>query len=504
LERDETINSKSVNKEMTPNPTLSSSMPQSEPAMVWERCLAIIKDNVNWQAFKTWFDPIRAVGLQNNILTIQVPSQFFYEWLEEHYVELLGKTVRRILGREGRLEYRIQMDSSKRPATIDIQGSAHPKPSKETNFVDMPLKVDDPRDIINPFIIPGMKRMQVDPQLNANLTFENYIEGECNRLSRTAGVHVAQKPGATAFNPLMIFGGTGWGKTHLIQAIGNEVRRMHPNKSVLYVSAEKFINQFIEHSKNNQINDFIHFYQLIDVLLVDDIHLFVSATKTQDAFFAIFNHLHQNGKQIILTSDTPPKDLEGMNERLLSRFRWGLTAEIQAPDYETRRSILEMKMRNEGLVVPEEVVQYVAYNIQNNVRDLEGAIISLFAQATLNKKEIDIELAKRVLKNFVKASFKELNIDDIQKMVCKFYNLPYDDLLSKTRKREIVQARQITMYLAKKFTKSSLKTIGEHFSGKDHTTVIHSCQTVENLLDTDNNYREKFLELQQKVQLAAM
>lgn len=485
-------------------PTQPISSVDNESQELWSRCLAIIKDNVSWQAFKTWFEPIKAVECKENILTIQVPSQFFYEWLEEHYVELIGKTIRRVIGRSARLEYRIQMDSGKKPTTIDIKGNTQAKLSKDNNYVDMPLKVDDPREIVNPFIIPGMKRMQIDPQLNPNLNFDNYIEGECNRLARTAGIKVAQKPGATSFNPMMIFGGHGWGKTHLVQAIGNEVRRMHPNKSVLYVSGEKFINQFIDHSQNKQINDFIHFYQLIDVLIVDDIHLFVTAPKTQDAFYAIFSHLQQNGKQIILTSDTAPKDLEGMNERLLSRFRWGLTAEMQSPDYETRKAILEMKMQHEGLAVSDDVVQYVAYNIQNSVRDLEGAFISLFAQATLNKKEIDIELAKRVLKNFVKASFKELNIEDIQKMVCKFYGMDYDALLAKTRKREIVQARQITMYLAKKFTRSSLKSIGDHFSGKDHTTVIHSCQTVENLLDTDTSYREKFLELQQKVQLAAM
>jgi len=470
---------------------------------LWDRCLVVIKDNVSWQQFNTWFAPIKAVDCKNNVLTIQVPSQFFYEWLEEHYVELIGKTIRRVIGREARLEYRIQMDSGKKPATIDIKGNTRAKPSKD-NYVDMPLKVDDPREFVNPFIIPGMKRMQIDPQLNANLNFDNFIEGECNRLARTAGVHVAQKPGTTSFNPMMIFGGTGWGKTHLVQAIGNEVRRQHPHKSVLYVSGEKFINQFIDHSQNKQINDFIHFYQLIDVLIVDDIHLFVSAPKTQDAFYAIFSHLQQNGKQIILTSDTAPKDLEGMNGRLLSRFRWGLTAEMLAPDYETRKAILEMKMHHEGLAVPDDVVQYVAYNIQSNIRDLEGAFISLFAQATLNKKEIDIDLARRVLKNFVKASFKELNIEDIQQMVCKYFGIPYDELLAKNRKQPIVEARQITMYLAKKFTKNSLKSIGEHFSGKDHTTVIHSCQKVEDLLHTDPAYRERFLELQQKVQLAAM
>lgn len=479
-----------------------------DASAVWASCMDIIKDNVNWRTFQTWFEPIQAVALAGNVLTLQVPSQFFYEWLEEHYVELMGKTIKRILGKEGRLEYRILMEGKKSQqgtqASIRMPGGTYNKPPKDNNYVDMPLKWDDPHNIKTPYAIPGLKRMQIDPQLNANYTFENYVEGDCNRVARSAGLHVAQKPGATSFNPLVVFGGVGWGKTHLIQAIGNEVRRLHPKKTVLYVSAEKFINQFIDHSKNNEVNDFINFYQLIDVLILDDIHLFIPATKTQDVFFAIFNHLHQSGKQIILTSDTPPKDLEGMQERLLSRFRWGLNADIQPPDFETRQEILRLKMRHEGLEMPEEVVKYVAYNVQSNVRELEGAMIALFAQATLNKKEIDLELAKRVMKNFVKTSARELTIENIQKMVCEYFALPYDKLLVKTRKREVVQARQITMYLAKKFTKSSLKNIGEHFGGFDHTTVIHSCQTVENLMDTDTEYKENILELQQKVQLASI
>lgn len=479
----------------------------TEAEQLWEKCLNIIKDNVNWRTYQTWFEPVKAVALNDNVLTLQVPSQFFYEWLEEHYVELLGKTIKRVLGRVGRLEYRIMMEnnsSQRNPASINMPGSTHVKLPKDNNYVDMPLKWDDPHNIKTPYAIPGLKRMQIDPQLNSNYIFENFVEGDCNRVARSAGIHVAQKPGATAFNPLVIFGGVGWGKTHLVQAIGNEVRRLHPNKSVLYVSAEKFINQFIDHSKNNEVNDFIHFYQLIDVLIMDDIHLFVSAPKTQDVFFAIFNHLHQSGKQIILTSDTAPRDMEGMQERLLSRFRWGLNADIQAPDFETRQAILQVKMRQEGLEIPEEVVKYVAYNVQSNVRELEGALIALFAQATLNKKEIDLDLAKRVMKNFVKTAAREMTIDNIQKLVCDYYHVSYDRLLTKTRKREVVLARQITMYFAKKFTKQSLKTIGDHFGGFDHTTVIHSCQTVENLMETDSEYKENLMELQQKVQLASI
>ena len=470
---------------------------------VWSNCLAIIKDIVEWQHFKTWFEPIKPVGIKDNVLTIQVPSQFFYEYIEEHYVNLLAKTLKRELGKEARLEYRIMVDSGNgksKPLTMDISGQSFK--SFSNNEMDFPLVVNN--HVKNPFVIPGLKKMQIDSQLNAIHTFDAFVEGDCNRVARRAGKTVAEKPGATSFNPLVVYGGVGFGKTHLIQAIGNEVKRLHPNKVVLYVSSEKFINQFQDHSRNGAINDFIHFYQLIDVLILDDVQFFNRAEKTQDAFFAIFNHLHQSGKQLILSSDKPPKDLEGLQERLLSRFRWGLSADLQVPDYDTRVEILEKKMKNNGLDLPKEVVKYIAYNIQNNVRELEGALISLLAQSSLNKREIDLDLAKKVLRNFIKTSSKEITIDTIQKMVCEFFDLPYDRLLQKTRKREIVQARQITMYLSKIFTKNSLKTIGEHFGGRDHTTVIHSCQTVKDLMDTDNMFRESVMELQQKVQLAAM
>jgi chromosomal replication initiator protein len=465
--------------------------------------LSIIKDIVEWQHFKTWFEPIQPVALKGSVLTIQVPSQFFYEYIEEHYVTLLSKTLKREMGKEARLEYRIMVDSGNdknKPMTMDVSGQAFK--SYSNNDVDFPLVINN--QVKNPFVIPGLKKMQIDSQLNPIYTFDAFVEGDCNRVARRAGKTVAEKPGGTSFNPLVVYGGVGLGKSHLVQAIGNEVKRLHPNKVVLYVSSEKFINQFQDHSRNNAINDFIHFYQLIDVLILDDVQFFNRAEKTQDAFFAIFNHLHQSGKQLILSSDKSPKDLEGMQERLLSRFRWGLSADLQVPDYETRIEILECKMKNNGLDLPKEVVKYIAYNIQNNVRELEGALISLLAQSSLNKREIDLDLAKKVLRNFIKTSTKEITIDTIQKMVCEFFDLPYDRLLQKTRKREIVQARQITMYLSKIFTKNSLKTIGEHFGGRDHTTVIHSCQTVKDLMDTDNLFRESVMELQQKVQLAAM
>src|ERR1700743_1701315 len=465
---------------------------------VWANCLDIIKDIVEWQHFKTWFEPIKTVALKDKVLTIQVPSQFFFEYLEEHYISLLAKTLKRELGKEARLEYRIMVDSGNsknKPQTVDVPGQGFK--SYSNNEMDFPLVINNP--VKNPFVIPGLKKMQIDPQLNHAYTFDSFIEGDCNRVARRAGKTVAEKPGANSFNPLVIYGGVGLGKTHLAQAIGNEVRRTHHNKVVLYVSSEKFINQFVDHSRNNAINDFIHFYQLVDVLIIDDVQFFNRAEKSQDAFFAIFNHLHQSGKQLILSSDKPPKDLDGLQERLLSRFRWGLSADLQVPDYETRIDILERKMKNDGLEMPKEVVKYLAYNINSNVRELEGALISLLAQSSLNKREIDLEFAKNVLRNFVKTSSKEITIETIQRMVCEYFDVSYDKLLQKTRKREIVQARQITMYLAKAFTKNSLKTIGEHFGGRDHTTVIHSCQTVKDLMDTDSLFRENVMELQQQV-----
>jgi chromosomal replication initiator protein len=470
---------------------------------VWNNCLKIIKDIVEWQHFKTWFEPIKPVALKGKVLTIQVPSQFFYEYLEEHYVNLLAKMLKRELGKDARLEYRIMVDSGNsknKPQTVDVPTYGYK--TFVNNEMDFPLIINNP--VKNPFVIPGLKKMQIDPQLNPSYSFDGFIEGDCNRVARRAGKTVAEKPGASSFNPLVVYGGVGLGKTHLVQAIGNEVKRLHPGKVVLYVSSEKFINQFQDHSKNNAINDFIHFYQLVDVLIIDDVQFFNRAEKSQDAFFAIFNHLHQSNKQLIMTSDKAPKDLEGVQERLLSRFRWGLSADLQMPDYETRIEILEKKMKNDGLEMPREVIKYLAYNIQTNIRELEGALISLLAQSSLNKREIDLELAKKVLRNFIKTSSKEITIDSIQKMVCDYFDVSYDKLLAKTRKREIVQARQITMYLAKAFTKNSLKTIGEHFGGRDHTTVIHSCQTVKDLMDTDSVFRESVLELQQKVQLAAM
>lgn len=469
---------------------------------VWENCLNVIKDNVSLQSYKTWFEPISPIKLSNNVLTIQVPSQFFYEWLEEHYITLLRKTIKKELGVEGKLEYSIIMENnlhSPKPYTVKIPTTN--RQALKNDPVSVPIDVNGEKGIKNPFIIPGLKKVNIDSQLNPNYSFDNFIEGDCNRLARSAGYAVAKNPGGTAFNPLLIYGGVGLGKTHLAHSIGIEIKNNHPTKTVLYVSSEKFTHQFIDAVRNNNQNDFIHFYQMMDVLIIDDVQFFSGKEKTQDVFFHIFNHLHQTGKQLILTSDKAPVELQGMEQRLLSRFKWGLSADLQNPGLETRIAILETKMYNEGLELPKEVVEYLAYSITTNIRELEGALISLLAQSSLNKKAITLELAKQMIDKFVKNTAREVSIDYIQKVVCDYFDLPIELLKSKTRKREVVQARQIAMFFAKKMTKSSLANIGMHCGGKDHATVLHACKTVNNLIDTDKRFRGYITDLEKKISI---
>ncbi len=466
---------------------------------VWESCLKLIKDNISLQAFKTWFEPIVPIKLENNILTIQVPSHFFYEWLEEHYIQLLRKVVKKEIGNEGSLEYSIVMENnsnSSSPYTVKIP--ANNTSSLKNAPVNMPINTNE-KQIRNPFIIPGLKKVNIESNLIASHTFENFVEGECNRLARASGYAVANKPGGTAFNPLLIYGGVGLGKTHLAHSIGIEIKDNFPNKTVLYVQSEKFAHQFIDAIKNNTTNDFVHFYQMVDVLIIDDVQFFTGKEKTQDVFFSIFNHLHQNGKQIVLTSDKAPVEMQGMEQRLLSRFKWGLSADLGTPDLETRIAILEKKMYGSGIELPNEVVEYLAYSINTNIREIEGALNTLLAQASLNKKAITLELAKQMVDKFVRSTAREVSIEYIQKVVCDYFDLPIEMLKSKTRKREVVQARQISMYFSKKMTKSSLANIGAHCGGKDHATVLHACRTVVNLSETDKQFRNYLEELEKKL-----
>ena len=467
----------------------------------WGKCLDIIKDNIPLQAFKTWFEPIIPVKLTKNVLTIQVPSHFFYEWLEENYIGLLKKVIKKQLGSNGALEYSILMENNltkSTPYTVKLPalGTGSSRNSPKT----IPLSVTE-KQIRNPFIIPGLKKINIESNLNPAYNFDNFIEGDCNRLARASGFAVSNKPGGTAFNPLLIYGGVGLGKTHLANAIGLAIKEQFASKTVLYVQSEKFAHQFIDAIKNQSINDFIHFYQMVDVLIIDDVQFFSGKEKTQDVFFSIFNHLHQNGKQIILTSDKAPVEMKGMEQRLLSRFKWGLSADLSAPDLETRIAILNKKTYGNGIELSKEIVEYLAYSINTNMREMEGALNTLLAQASLNKKAITMDLARQMVDKFVKNTAREVSIEYIQKVVCDYFDLPIEMLKSKTRKREVVQARQISMYFSKKMTKSSLANIGAHCGGKDHATVLHACRTVVNLSETDKRFRLYLDELEKKLSI---
>lgn len=468
---------------------------------VWNNCLSFIKDNIQPQAYKTWFEPIIAVKLSDNALSIQVPSKFFYEWLEEHYVKILKVALTKQLGETAKLVYVIKMENTygnKQPFTEKIPSSN--RGAMKSQDVDVPLNNKNP-ELKNPFVIPGIRNVKIESQLNPNYSFENFLEGDSNRLARNAGLAVANKPGGTSFNPLLIFGGVGLGKTHLAHAIGVDIKDKYPEKTVLYISAEKFTQQYIDSVKKNNRNDFIHFYQIIDVLIIDDVQFLSGKSGTQDVFFHIFNHLHQNGKQVILTSDKAPVDMQDIEQRLLSRFKWGLSAELQSPDFETRVSILKNKLYRDGVEMPDEIIEYVAKHIKTNVRELEGAIISLIAQSSFNKKEITVNLAKEIVEKFVKNTKREVSIDYIQKVVSDYFQMDVSTLQSKTRKRHIVQARQLAMFFAKKFTKASLASIGSQIGKRDHATVLHACKTVDNLSSTDKQFRKYVEDLSKKLSL---
>lgn len=471
---------------------------------IWNNCLKIIKDNINGQSFKTWFEPIKPVKLNNDVLTIQVPSQFFYEWLEEHYISLLRRTIKKELGNSGRLEYSIVMDSSfsKQQDAISVVVPTSRRNATRNPDVNMPFRIKGAsKEIPDPFVIPGIQKVKVNSQLVERYSFDNFIEGDCNRLARSAGLAIAKNPGKTAFNPLFLYSKVGLGKSHLAHAIGLEVKDYFPDKTVLYVTTDQFIAQYIESVRNNNQNDFTNFYQLIDVLIIDDIQFLSGKEKTQDVFFHIFNQLHQHSKQLVITADKPPVEIQGMEARLLSRFKWGLTTDLQQPDLDTRIEILQKRLYSDGITMPENVVEYLAYSITSNIRELEGAMISVLAQSSLNKKAITLELAKQIVDNFIKNTNKEISIDYIQKIVSDYFGLTIDQMNSNTRKRNIVQARQLSMFFSKEHTKASLTAIGLQCGKKDHATVLHACKTVRNLRDTDKTFRRYMEDIEKKINL---
>lgn len=448
---------------------------KSECQLLWDKCLSIIRDNVPEAAFKTWFQPITPLSFDEQKVTIRVPSPFFYEYLEANFVNVLRMAVPKVFGQGVSLNYRVMGEEGAADASSAVSARAAAPSPGVSRMIQTPFTQVAPEEL--------------DSQLNRRYTFDNFFEGVTNKLARTAGVAVSNDPGKTTFNPLFIYGPSGVGKTHLCHAIGLRIRQMHPEKRVLYVSAHRFRIQYTDAVIKNTSNDFLNFYQSLDVLILDDIHELVGLNKTQMAFFHIFNNLHQLGKQLVLTADKAPVDMQGLEERLITRLKWGLTAELGRPDAELRRTILRNKIEAEGLVLSDEVFNYIVDHVTENIRDLEGVLVSLMANSLINNSPVDMALAQRVVGQTVRVENKELSIEKIQEKVCRFFNLEESLVQTPSRKREIVQARQITMFLAKKYTSASFSRIGKVVGGKDHATVLHACKTVKDQMDINKNFR---------------
>jgi len=465
---------------------------------VWEACLSTIREKINPLAFKTWFFPIRPIGFSGSELTIEVPSQFFYEWIEENYSSFLKQALKEVIGPDARLMYSIVMDKSQgQPVTIELPhrhavnsdfiAASHADEVKNRNSADFERNL-----------------ARFETHLNIKYTFETLIRGDCNSLAFAAAKAVAQSPGQNAFNPLVIYGGVGLGKTHIMQAVGNSVRENKLSERVLYVSSEKFAIDFVNAIQNGKIQEFSSFYRSIDVLIIDDIQFFSGKEKTQEEIFHIFNTLHQSNKQIILSADRPIKDIKGIEDRLTSRFNWGLSADIQPPDYETRKAIILSKLQQSGVSLDDAVIEFIATNITENVRELEGCIVKLLAAQSLDNREIDLHFTKLTLKDIIRHTAKQLTLDIIEKAVCSYFSITSNDLKGKSKKKEIATGRQIAMYLSKLLTDSSLKTIGLHFGGRDHSTVIHAVNTITKKVDSLGEERKKIEEIRKRIEILSM
>ena len=441
---------------------------------IWTNILEHVRKEVNGNSYATWFKPIKPAKLEDSTLTIQVPSQFFYEWLEAHYSNVITNAMTAELGAHSKLLYSVIMDSS-------IQSMQLPSMKKNT-----------------------AAQSGFNSNISDRFNFDNFVEGDCNKFAKAAAMTVSHSPGGTTFNPLLIYGGVGLGKTHLIQAIGNLALVGGKARRVLYVDSERFTMDFINSIQKNKTTEFSGRYRNVDLLIVDDIQFFSNKERTQEEFFHTFNTLHHKGKQIVLSSDRPPKEMNGIEERLISRFQWGLVVDIQLPDLETRQAILQKKAEENGLDLPGEIYQFIAANITSNIRELEGALIRLLAYSSLNGVDITLDMAKQLLKDVCMPQARAMSIEYIQKIVADYFDFPDDMMRAKTRKKEIAQARQIAMYLSKKMTESSLKTIGLHFGGRDHSTVIHAISTVERMIRDDSNMRDHIDSIKNKIEIAQL
>jgi chromosomal replication initiator protein len=463
---------------------MSEKITLSDPAIAWKACLLKIKEKVSMMTYNTWFLPIKPVDLNNLTLKVQIPSQFFWEWIDEHFNSIISNSITEVLGKDAKLTYVIAEDKSISDVSEKNISNTITQTQATSNEKAKP-------------------KHSFESNLNTRYTFDNFIKGEGNQLARAAAGAISDNPGGTSFNPLFIYGGVGLGKTHLIQAIGNQILTNLPDKKVIYLSSDIFTVEFVESIQSNRVNEFSSFYRSMDVLIIDDIQFLSGKEKTQDLFFHIFNTLHQSRKQIILSSDKPPKDLMGLDERLISRFQWGLTADIQPPEFETRIAILKNKAEAYGMSVSNEILEYIASSITSNIRELEGCLIKLLANASLDSKEITFDLAKKTVKEIAtNRKTNHITIETITKIVCEHLAVAENKIRDKTRKKEIALARQIAMYLAKELTPFSLKTIGLHFGGRDHSTVIHACKSIEDLKITDISISNIIDELKDKIELS--
>ncbi len=459
---------------------------------IWQECLQIFKDNVAEEVFNSWFKPIKPLTFVNKTLTLQLPSPFFFEYLEENYIELIKKTLFRVIGQNAKLEYRVVVDNTSAPknlqkSTIKLMGNAN-----SVNTENKPIALRNQKTPQNPFIIPGIQKVKIDSQLRKELNFETFVEGNGNKVAVTLGKQIAQNTNSGAKTPLFLHGLTGVGKTHLIHAIGALSKELAPDKIVLYTTAHSFQTQYTSAVHEKRVNDFMNFYQNIDVFIIDDIQDLTGKEGTQKVFFQIFNYIHQHDKQIIMTADRPPVELNGFFDRLLTRFKWGLIIEMEMPDYKTRLEILKRKALVNGYQVSDKVLDLLASSIKTSVRELEGTLLSVMAHATAEGSKITVELTKRILKNIIKEKRVEFTIEHIIEIVGTYFEISEKAIKAKTRKREVVQARHLAMYYAKSYSKKSLSTIGSAF-GRDHSTVVHACKTVKNLMETDKDFR-RFME----------
>lgn len=457
----------------------------NNPNELWRRCLEIIHDNITQQQFDTWFAYINLKSFADKKLVLSVPSQFVYEFVEEHFLDLLKKTITKVFGTGVRLSYSI-LEDKQNGLTVEVESS-----NKSLVQNGTPVRKAN----VAPDVLMAPAVQDLDSQLRPNYNFENFLEGESNKLARSVGEAIAQNPAKT-FNPFFLFGHSGVGKTHLANAIGLKTKELHPELRVLYVSAHLFQVQYTDSVRNNRTNDFINFYQTIDVLIIDDIQEFSGLTKTQNTFFHIFNHLHLNGKQLILTADRPPVAIEGLEERLLTRFKWGLQAELERPDKSLRNSILCDKVRKDGLCIPQNVINFISEHIDESVRDLEGIINSLMAYSVVYNCDIDLNLVNKIMPKFIEVNDEPLTTESIMAKVCEHFDVSREDVCSKSRKQPIVYIRQLTMYLANKHTDKSTSQIGRCVGGRNHATVIHSIKQIKNLIDTDERTRRDIEEIE--------